>query len=89
MKNYAGIVFNNDRGVVPLHGRDVSDHLLHSSRWTDFTSCLDKKYHNLDRLEMEGRLTDTTVAESNSATSESENEEWDDSTYDGNPWTSL
>jgi hypothetical protein len=82
VNNDAGIMLNNDRRVVSLHGRDVSDHLLHSSRWIDFTSRLDKKYHNLDRLEMEGRLTDTTVAESNSATGGSESEEWDDSTYD-------
>jgi len=54
---------------VPLssRGRDLSRHLLWSQQWLDFTSRLEKKHQNLDKLEMEkGQFTDTTALESDS-----------------------
>ncbi len=48
-------------------GRDLSRHLLWSQQWLDFTSRLEKKHQNLDKLEMEKvQFTDTTALESDS-----------------------
>ena len=57
---------------VPLssRGRDLSRHLLWSQKWLDFTSRLEKKHQNLDKLEMEkGQFTDYAALESDSMAS--------------------
>jgi hypothetical protein len=81
------------KSKVPLssRGRYLSGHLLWSERWLDFTSRLEKKHQNLDKLEMDkGQFTDSTAMETDSMGSDvacdvldegSMSSDWEDSTF--------